>query len=188
MPQSGSNPFPTFDLALIRGEEGSESARAAEWERVFAHFQPRLLSYFERRANGILSLEDLLQEVWLRAFLNVKSLGSANALWTWLVTIGNNLLRDELRRNRLILESLPDETGDHAASIAEFLGVGQQLGGSLSETVEDMRAKLTEDEWEFLNLLGLDNLTHEEVAGRVGLKSAMASRQRLRRIRQRLLE
>jgi RNA polymerase sigma factor (sigma-70 family) len=188
MSQPRSIGFPTFDLALLRGEGAGESAAAAEWERAFAHFQPRLLSYFERRASGILPLDDLLQEVWLRAFLNARSVDSANALWTWLVTIGTNLLRDELRRNRPIIESFADEAGDHVGGIAEFVGVVQQPGGNSSDVVEEMRAKLTEDEWEFLNLLCVDNLTHEEVARRVGLKSAMASRQRLRRIRQRLVE
>lgn len=188
MSKSQRTGFPTFDLTLLRSEGGSEPATTAEWERVFTHFQPRLLSYFDRRASGILPLEDLLQEVWLRAFLNVRSVDSGNALWTWLITIGANLLRDELRRNRPVLVSFAEEIGDHTAGIAEFVGIQQGPGDALSDTVEEMRAKLTDDEWEFLNLLCVDNLTHDEVARRVGLKTAMASRQRLRRIRQRLIE
>lgn len=188
MPKSQRPGFPTFDLALLRAEGTNAAATSAEWERAFAHFQPRLLSYFERRARTVLPLDDLLQEVWLRAFLNITSLDSASALWTWLITIANNLLRDELRRHRPILQSLPEEAPEDPNNIAEFIGFVDEPSGGLTDKIDEMRAKLSEEEWEFLNLLSVDKLSHIEVASRLGLKSAMASRQRLRRIRQRLLE
>jgi RNA polymerase sigma factor (sigma-70 family) len=189
MSQTPGQKYPLFNLGLLQGDHWDEFAINAEWERAFGHFQPRLVSYFERRTDGIFLLDDLLQEVWLRAFLNVKSLESGMALWTWLITIGNNLLRDELRRKRPIVQSLTSDEDAGASSIAAFIGIDAYApADGLSESVEEMRAKLTEDDWEFLNLLCVDNCTHEEVARRLGIKSAMASRQRLRRIRQRLLE
>lgn len=181
--------FPVFDVALLRGDAGDVASQNKEWERVFGHLQPRLLSYFARRSEGILTLDDLLQEIWLRAFLNVDSLSSAAALWTWLVTIGTNLLRDELRRKRPPVDPLLSGDGKDAYNIAEYIGAASPSHGEpSSDTIDEIRSKLTENEWEFLNLLCVDNLTHEEVARRLQLKSAMASRQRLRRIRERLVE
>jgi len=189
MSEIPSERFPLFDLPLLRGEQGDESVREAEWERVFAHFQPRLSSYFGRRADGIYVLDDLLQEIWLRACLNVRTLESASALWTWLVTIGNNLLRDELRRKKVETVPLEDRGDGLADGIDEFLGnLEHAPSGADAELLDDLRGKLTDEEWEFLNLLCVDNLTHEEVARRLNLSTAMASRQRLRRIRQRIAE
>src|SRR5689334_17744794 len=183
--ESHGRSYPKFDLRLLRGEDTHGAANEAEWERAFKHFQPRLLSYFERKAKGILPLDDLLQQVWLRAFLNIRSLDSANALWMWLLTIGNNLLRDELRRERPIIEPLPDQAHEDSSEIAEFIGVLRGSDKALTDEIDKIRSELSEDEWEFLNLLCVDGLSHNEVASRLGLKSAMASRQRLRRIRQR---
>ena len=189
MSKLASEQFPLFELSLLRGEQGDDEAREAEWERVFAHFHPRLSSYFGRRADGIYVLDDLLQEIWLRAFLNVQTLESASALWTWLVTVGNNLLRDELRRKKLENVSIDGRGDGSQDGIDEFLGnLERAPGGGNADLLDELRGKLTEEEWEFLNLLCVDNLTHEEVARRLNLNTAMASRQRLRRIRQRIAD
>jgi RNA polymerase sigma factor (sigma-70 family) len=156
---------------------------------VFVHFQPRLHAFFLRRSEGILPLDDLLQEVWLRAFLNVASLESAGALWAWLTTIGSNLLRDELRRSRPDVRSIDTQSHELDGEIANYLvecsddGVDDSL-----DKVAEIRRKLSDEEWEFVSLLCIDNLSHTEVATRLSLTSAMASRQRLRRIRERLSE
>jgi DNA-directed RNA polymerase specialized sigma24 family protein len=127
--------------------------------------------------------------MWLRACLNVRTLDSASALWAWLVTVGNNLLRDELRRNRPEVVRLAEHGDDPDVGVEEFLGnLEAPPGGTDADAIDGLRAKLTGDELEFLNLLCVDNLTHEEVAQRLNLKTAMASRQRLRRIRQRFAE
>lgn len=189
MSELPSERFPLFDLSLLRGEQGDEGAREAEWERVFTHFHPRLSSYFERRADGIYVLDDLLQEIWLRVFLNVQTLESTSALWTWLVTVGNNLLRDELRRKKLETVSLDGRWARSLDGIEDFLGnLEHPPGVANTNLLDELRGRLTDEEWEFLNLLCVDNLTHEEVARRLNLTTAMASRQRLRRIRQRLAE
>jgi RNA polymerase sigma factor (sigma-70 family) len=181
--------YPVFDIRALRGDAENDALRDAEWDRVFSHFQPRLSSYFERRAEGIVALDDLLQELWLRACLHIRTLESSSALWTWLITIGNNLLRDELRRKRPETISLDAPGGDGRLSVDDFLR--HLVAGSGADTDEGTRklqAQLTSDEFEFLSLLCVDNLTHDEVARRLGLKSAIASRQRLRRIRQRFAE
>lgn len=186
MAAESSEEFPRFEVTELRGDGATRATSDAEWERVFSHFQPRLLSYFKRKADGVLPLDDLLQELWMRAFLNVSSLDSERALWSWLVTIGNNLLRDELRRNRPRLEDIPISDDALADEIAEFVGV-TPVDPEARDDLQELRAKLSDEEWELLNLLCVDNLSHEEAAQRLGMPTAMASRQRLRRVRQRLL-
>lgn len=59
-----------------------------------------------------------------------------------------------------------------------------------NELSDDARAAalaaLSDEEREFLELFAVDGLSHEEIAERLGLASAAASRQRLRRLRLRL--
>ncbi len=179
--------YPAFDLGVLRGDSGDELRERSEWNRVFAHFHPRLTSYFKARADGILPLDDLLQEIWLRALLHISSLDSDAALWAWLVTIGANLLRDELRRDRPPI--VPIERVGREGDVVEYLGLPVvSKDEEMIAEAHDLRQRVTAEEWEFLNLLCVDNFTHDEVAVLLGLKTAMASRQRLRRIRQRLVQ
>lgn len=188
MSAATSDAYPVFSLAALRGDAEWARAREAEWERVFAHFQPRLELYFRRRSDGILPLDDLLQEVWLRACLNILTLETPAALWTWFLTIGNNLLRDELRRRRPVMEPLPMEPDTSTHAVGAFLGLLEaRFDEASAEALADVQRRVTAEEWEFLSLLCVDNLSHEEVAARVNLPSAMASRQRLRRLRERLV-
>jgi RNA polymerase sigma factor (sigma-70 family) len=186
---TGDVRFPVFDLPRLTGKRG-EAERNSEWDRVFSHFQPRLRAYFGPRADGIQPLEELLDEVWLRAVLHIDSLESSGALWSWLVTVGNNLLRDALRRRDTGIELVNVDVDDRRSSdVAAFLGaVVPPDSPAATGAVERIRQNVSAEEWEFLNLLCVDNLSHESVATRLGLKSAAASRQRLRRIRQRLID
>jgi len=52
--------------------------------------------------------EDAVQEVFLRAFRNLKSYDSSRRLVTWLLTIGSNYCIDRLRRRRFNWLTLED--------------------------------------------------------------------------------
>jgi RNA polymerase sigma factor (sigma-70 family) len=178
---------PRFRLLALRGVEG-EKMRDREWRAVVTHFEPRLAGYFRRRADGVMLIDDLLQEIWLRAYIHIDSLKSEGALWTWLTTIGANLLRDEIDRRKLPV--VVGERALHDADVRamEFLGMEWSQREDAVLRAEGVRSKCSAEEWEFLNLLTVDELSHAEVAARLGLHSAVASRQRLRRLRERLVD
>src|SRR5437879_6183551 len=94
------------DLSVLTDPSGNQAAREAEWLRVYRHYGPRLVSFFASRLPTRPELDALLADVWLRAFLNIHTVRSVKAIWNWLTTIGNNVLRDRYRRQRTSREVL----------------------------------------------------------------------------------
>ena len=175
-------------LRILQGLEGNADDRNTEWLRIFQHYHPRLRSFFAWRASSEDELEDHLGQIWARAFLFVGSLKSASALWSWLTTVGNNVFRDEQRRRRrrpILLESdAPVRDGTLEALIAGWTADVDEHERQAKEVAEILEALPAADR-EFLELYAIDGLSHDEIAIRVGLPSAAASRQRLKRLRAR---
>jgi RNA polymerase sigma factor (sigma-70 family) len=182
------SPYQAVNLALLQGREGSVDERDTEWLQVFRHYQPRLRSFFAWRAIDQDDLEDILAEIWARAVLFVGSLRSSGALWNWLTTIGNNVIRDKHRR----LSRHPEITATTIGSgpLESFI-LGWSFDAYRSQEADELNAsglnRLSAPDREYLELFAVDGLSHGELAIRLGLASAAASRQRLRRIRLRFL-
>jgi RNA polymerase sigma factor (sigma-70 family) len=174
----------SFDLATLRGDAGDSASQEEVWLRVYRHFHPRLDSFFRTRCSTDYSLDELLTDLWSRACLHIRSLRSSDALWSWLTTIGNNLLADARRRLGRSREVVFSDLGDADKQVERL------LAGWISPSVDEIDTSvlegLTAEERELLALYAVDGLSHGEIATRLGLASAAASRQRLRRIRVRL--
>jgi RNA polymerase sigma factor (sigma-70 family) len=173
-----------FNLGVLRGDEGSSHDRDAEWLRVFRHFDPRLRDFFARRTEA-LSADEVAGEVWGRAFLFISTLKDSAALWSWLTTIGNNVIRDrvrsQLRRPTTSLSRSEESTGLEESFVRAWIDV--ENSASIREEVRALISGLSLVDREFLRLVAVDGLSHTEVAIQLGLSSAAASRQRLRRLR-----
>lgn len=180
-----------FNIELLSEAESDETARDREWLRVYRHFTPRLSSFFQARVETQVQLDELIAEIWRRALLNVHSLRSPRAAWTWLTTIGVNLLRD-MGRDRIAARRryerfevyLPDpvETQTILDRLAEDAFDGRVERSSFAARL----ALLSSEDHELLRLYAVEELPHEDIAILLKLPSAAASRQRLRRIREAL--
>jgi RNA polymerase sigma factor (sigma-70 family) len=176
----------TVDVkSLVDGRAPAEQ-REEEWVRVFRHFQPRLQGYFRSRTASAETLDDLLAELWRRAVLGVASLRSGAAMWSWLTTIGNNLLRDQWRRDRRVqvreVSWTDAEADDRLRHLLEGWVVPDEAQSSPDGPRSLVLEALTPDDRALLTLFA-DGFTHEEIAVELGLTGAAASRQRLRRLR-----
>lgn len=177
-----------FDPQLLGDLSRPSDEREACWLRLHRHYSPRLAQYLGRRIPSSHSVEEVIAEVWRRAFLKVGTLRSSRAMWSWLTTIGNNLLTDLMRRDqvRAKRERLWSTT-EIAAGINEVLEGWNTSDNAEGDVVgAEILDRLSSEEREFLELYAVDGLSHEEIAHRLGLPSPAASRQRLRRLRQRL--
>ena len=177
---------PPFDLALLADEAAPEPLRQAEWRRFFRHFDPRLRSYFAPRVPDEDELDDLVAELWRRVLLRVGRLKSASALWSWMIQIGVNLLRDLGRQGvrredrRLSLEEL---TAAELQDVVVPRVVDRSDIGPQGEHFKGILKTLSAVDRELLELYAIDELTHAEIATRLNLPGAAASRKRLQRLR-----
>src|SRR2546422_176619 len=85
-----------FNPKLLGDPDADADVRTREWSRVYGYFDPKLRLFFLRRVAAP-ELDDVMQEIWRRALLKIGSLESPRAAWTWLSTVGINLLRDQGR-------------------------------------------------------------------------------------------
>lgn len=177
-----------MDLSLLTGSSGSLAAQEAEWLRVYRHFGPRVESFFARRLPSRPELDVFVSDLWERVVLNVHTLRSPKAMWSWLTTIGNNLLQDRYRREKAKREILWSDAERDERVVAVIAGWTGDVTHDDDSAGHRLLSTLTPEEYEFLALYGIDHLSHSEIAKRLGLASADASRQKLRRLRLRLTD
>ncbi|MDP9179614.1 MAG: sigma-70 family RNA polymerase sigma factor, partial [Gemmatimonadota bacterium] len=185
-------PF-VFAPSVLADVASDAAAREAEWRRVFQHFDPRLRSYFRLRVLDEDQLDVLLGEIWRRAVLKIGGLRSCGAAWSWLTRIGINLLRDwgrraasERRRTRRVA-ALAD--ADREAWILGRV-VDEPTAAATAITpdmVDRAIGRLDVNEQLLFRLWVVDELSHEELAAHAGVGTAATSRQRMKRIRDKLL-
>lgn len=178
--------FYTFRVQDLSDLGSDPEMRDAAWRSFHAHFDPRLRDYFSRRVGNEAALDELLSDLWRRVLLGIQKLESARAAWSWMLTIGVNLLRStgrsRQRAERRVAEFAHelDEDASHC-----FIERTDENGMDDARVVEVERriALLPAQDRELIRLFAVEELSHIEIAKRLGLASAGACRQRLRRIR-----
>jgi DNA-directed RNA polymerase specialized sigma24 family protein len=174
-----------FNLPVLYDTGVAANQRDAEWRRVFEHFDPRLRGFFESRTDSGDELDELMSELWRRVLLGVHRLESHRAAWNWMVKIGTNVLLGrgrtstrERKRAVLIQEVVCTEVGP---AFIERVFDDAPDDDRMATVLARIEA-LPEDDRRLIALVAED-FGHAEIARRLSLASAAASRQRLRRIR-----
>jgi RNA polymerase sigma factor (sigma-70 family) len=178
----------SFSIELLDATHVPREQREAEWLRVYRHFGPRLDSFYRNRLSSAMDVDELLADIWRRTLANIGTLRSPRAMWSWLTTIGNNLIRDNGRRQAVRAKheiQWSDAEADQGLRLFLAVWADHSQHGSESDIHEKFEHLSAEDR-EFLELFAVDKLGHQEIAQRLGMVSASASRQRLCRLRKRL--
>lgn len=101
-------------LAALVARVAASRDREA-FARLFAHFAPRLKSYFLRLGVAAAAAEDLAQETMLALWHKAALFDAGRAgVTTWVFTIARNLRIDALRRDRFA--TLPVDLADEMAA------------------------------------------------------------------------
>jgi RNA polymerase sigma-70 factor (ECF subfamily) len=150
------------DATLAREAAGGEQRAFAV---LVARHKPGVVNLVSRFCRDPAGIEDLTQEIFIKAYFNLRSLRDGAVFRGWLHRIAANTCIDWLRRRQAetvtvgsLEESLPDERDLHRA---EALDARQCLEAALSV--------LTPADRRLLVLFGLEEKSVEEVAGITGL-------------------
>src|SRR5665213_4404023 len=84
-----------FDLRVLADPTADRLQFDKEWGRVYAEFDPRLRDFFRLRVESDDDLKDIISHIWLKAFQGIRELRAPNALFAWLITIGENKVKDQ---------------------------------------------------------------------------------------------
>jgi RNA polymerase sigma-70 factor (ECF subfamily) len=125
--------------------------------------------------------EDLAQEVFLRAYLHLSSLGSAGRFSAWLGQIARHLAADWLRRDQSAsrlarmapIDDLGDRIGDEEAKGAREIVEATER----HKAVQDAIAKLPPAMRELIMLHYVEGLTKKEIAQRLEIHPTTVGRQ-----------
>lgn len=194
MTGDSSSPMFTFSPQRLADSGVDEALRDAEWARVFAHFNPRLRTYFDRLCADDSELDDVLAETWRRVFIHIATLSVPVAAWSWMVTIGRNVLADhgrassaQKRREEKLTQWREAEPASDEIAL-DWLHEDDLDGMPRGDAALKEIAALPPQDRDLLQLWAVMDVPHEQIAQRLGLASAAASRKRLQRIRKRLLD
>jgi RNA polymerase sigma factor (sigma-70 family) len=157
--------------------------RSAQSELVVS-FAPRLLSLIKRYQPRSLSPEDILQEVFIEIFRDLKTYEhEKGALYSWMKTIA---IRLTLKKRRLDQSWLKDKTVplEYSDAVPEL---DQILNKINTEDIMKMIISLPDGYREVFNLVAVEGYSHDECASLLQI-AVGTSRSTLSRARQILKE
>ena len=155
-----SRPDTTTDSALVAAYRSGDERAATELVRRHAGPLGRFLYSLGAEPDDV---EDLTQETLFRAFRRVDSWRGGASFRSWLLTIGSNLLRDQVRKRRGKLVSIDDrdipggadpDQNLAAAEAQDQLRAGLALLPRLQREVFLQRAQQGSDYGEIAAMLG----------------------------------
>lgn len=147
------------------------------FDEIVARYKDGIYNYIWRMISNREDAEDLTQEVFVRAFVAIKSFRRESKLRTWLYKIATNLCVDKYRRaglERQVVIPLergqdddgtpkpfdaPDNTHD-PQRIYERMALQAEVQKALSRLPEKLRAAIV--------LYDLEGMSYQEIAGAVG--------------------
>ncbi len=145
---------------------------------VQAH-RDELYRFVLKRVRDEAAAEDIVQEVWLKAYARQSSLRHASKLRPWLYQITRNAIVDHYRAHRPSV-TVPGEWPLHRAP-ADDHRAQEELAGCLVPLLDQLPAIYREA----LRLTEFEGVTQRELASRLGL-SLSGAKSRVQRGRQML--
>jgi RNA polymerase sigma-70 factor (ECF subfamily) len=146
-------------------------------ESLWETFHDRLRGFILKRVSDENVADDILQDVFLKIHLNMRTLQDSQRLEAWVYQIARNAIIDHYRRPRkttAIDESLP-------APLPPEPDAADEIAGSLREMV----ISLPEPYREALLLTEFEGLSQQQLADRLGI-SLSGAKSRVQRARQKI--
>jgi len=136
----------------------------------------RLRNYIAKRVRDTNAVDDILQDVFVKAYTNLHDVKSHGSLTAWLYRIAANSIADHYRAEKP-LEEISEELPMPELE-PDYLG---ELASCLQPLIEDLPEKYRLP----LVLSEIEGLTQKEVADRLGL-SLSGAKSRVQRGREKL--
>jgi RNA polymerase sigma-70 factor, ECF subfamily len=135
------------------------------FEELFRRFQPRLLYYLRRLDSGGDRADDVLQNVWVKVVGRIGSLRDRQAFVAWLYRIARN----ELYGSARVKDPFVELTDEHL----ELVGDNHEpvFGEEEASRVHEALGRLRPDQREILTLYFLEELSHDQIAGILGVRA-----------------
>ncbi len=158
------------DTTLIKRCQAND---AAAFNEIVSRYKNKVFNFVSRMVGPGSDAEDLTQETFVRAYLNIKSFQSRASLNTWLYRIATNICIDHTRKNRkmnALTSSLLREDDEDEADVEreipderfnpERMLLNVELGARLNQALRALPGKLRT----VVLLHDIEGLPYEEIA------------------------
>jgi RNA polymerase sigma-70 factor (ECF subfamily) len=144
------------------------------FEALVLKYQDRIYRLIQRMVSGSDGVDDLAQEVFIRAYRSIGEFKGESSLYTWLYKIALNLCRNHYRTRgrRPVSVELEDADGADGADGAELSGATPEEEVSRGQFWDQLRLGLDElpaEQREAVVLCDLEGMSYEEMAGVIGV-------------------
>ncbi|WP_221074411.1 RNA polymerase sigma factor SigZ [Agarivorans aestuarii] len=143
----------------------------SEWQ----NHKAQLRSYVSKRINDTHAVDDILQDVYIKASSNLHQLKSKGSLKSWLYRIAHNTIMDFYRQQKAY-EELPEDL------VAEDHDSGNLARKELAECLRPLIDELPEKYGTPLRLAELEGYSQQRIAEQLGL-SLSGAKSRVQRSR-----
>ncbi len=187
-------PHPVSDDEEVEWIRRAQRGNAEAFGFLVERYQRRVFSLAYHLINRREEVEDLAQEIFMKAFLGIRSYHGRSSFGTWLSRIAVNHCYDYLRRRRTARVSYFSQMSEEGQRALEAEAQSPTPDGMDIEdrmAQRQLTAKLLSrapaDDRVILGLKELDDLSVEEIAEVLELKESTV-KVRLHRARKRMLE
>ena len=161
--------------AIVTGELGPEVLLVERVRRGDEQAFRQLIKLYERRVFNFIrgmtrnneDAEDLVQEAFVKAYFNIKSLKSSSSFKSWLFRIAYNLALDFIRKKRPNIIDVEDNLRE------SFIGSGNPKAElsreHLRRNVKKCMNLLNEQQKSILSLCDLEGMSYQEIAETLGI-------------------
>ena len=161
---------PELIAAVLNGD-------VASFEPLVKKYQPRVFATARRYARRESEVEDIVQEVFLKAFQKLRSFRGDAPFEHWLLRLAVRICYDFLRahqRNReLSLSDISDEEGDWLERFAANPSDAAENAAAARELVQRVLAQLSPAARLVLTLLEIEDRSLKEIAAMTGWSVAV---------------
>lgn len=159
-------------VLVLRCQEDDREA----FDEIVARYKDGIYNYIWRMISNREDVEDLAQEVFVRAFASIKSFRRESNFRTWLYKIATNLCIDKYRRaglERKLFVPLEYEQDDSEFQTVDLPDSTQDPGRvyereELQIEVHKALARLPEKARAAILLFDIEEMSYEEIAETVG--------------------
>ena len=142
---------------------------------LFDKFAPKMLSVCLRYIKNTEKAEDVLQDGFIKVFVNLLNYKHSGVLEWWIRRIIVNTCLDELKKNKKLLLNISVEEVEYKLESNDFV-LEQMMADDLLKLIQSM----PEGYRVIFNMFAIEGYTHQEIATKLGISESTSKSQYFR--------
>ncbi|HYR59674.1 MAG TPA: sigma-70 family RNA polymerase sigma factor [Chthoniobacteraceae bacterium] len=160
------------DELIARTQAGDASA----FDELIVKYSPRLYGLVYNMTSNHEDTNDLMQDIWAKAFRSIKGFRGKSSFYTWIHSIGVNMsinfLKKRGRRHHLSLDDVDSGVQNDKEFIEMTAGttpVREADLGELQKRLNEAMQKLSHDHRAVVTMFDIQGMPHAEIAKILGI-------------------